>query len=142
MQASRSGGISFSIDILPTLQATNRAVPTGGVVRPNENQSKGDNDTVDLHRAADAWVHPRSNEIFVADGYGNHCVAVFDADSGAGQGIAIVERKTLEIVGMIQVPGQLGPGHHLATDSKGNLYIAQTAQGLQKLVFKGMSAPR
>ena len=29
-----------------------------------------------------------------------------------------------------------------ATDSKGNLYIAQTAQGLQKLVFRGMSAPR
>lgn len=202
------------------------------------NQSRGDNDTANVHRAADAWVHPRSNEIFVADGYGNHRVAVFDADSGAfkrmwgafgkapggvdhcevtspktfpdvdgpadfnvahairvandgmvyladrenrrvqvfsadgkfirqrvftstsfarnlafsadaaqqfiytgaGKGIAILDRKTLENIGMIQVPGQLGPGHHLATDSKGNLYIAQTAQGLQKLVFKGMAA--
>ena len=47
--------------------------------------------------------------------------------------------ETLELLGMIQVPGQLGPGHHIATDSKGNLYIAQTAAGLQKLVFKGMA---
>ena len=198
------------------------------------NASRGDNDTANLHRAADAWVHPRSNEIFVADGYGNHRVAVFDADSGAfkrmwgafgkapggtdhcnvtspktfaegdgppdfnvahairvandgsvyvadrenrrvqmfnadgkfvrqlvrtetsfarnlafsadadqqfiytgaGKGIAVLERKTLAFIGMIQVPGLLGAGHHLATDAKGNLYIAQTAAGLQKLVLK------
>jgi len=201
------------------------------------NQSKGDTDTANLHRPADAWVYPRSNEIFVADGYGNHRVAVYDADSGAfkrvwgafgkppggvdncevtapktfaegdgppdynvvhairvandgtvyvadrenrrlqmftpdgkfvkqlvqrdtafardlafspdaqqqfiyvgsGKGIAVLDRKTLDIVGMIQVPGQLGPGHHIASDSKGNIYIAQTSAGLQKLVFKGMS---
>ena len=47
------------------------------------NQSKGDTDTANLHRPADAWVYPRSNEILVADGYGNHRVAVYDADSGA-----------------------------------------------------------
>jgi hypothetical protein len=35
--------------------------------------------------------------------------------------------------------GQLGPGHHIATDSKGNIYIAQTSAGLQKLNFKGMA---
>ena len=35
----------------------------------------------------------------------------------------------------------IGPGHHIATDSKGNIYIAQTTAGMQKLVFKGMSAP-
>ena len=39
------------------------------------------------------------------------------------------------------VPGQIGAGHPIATDSKGNIYIAQTTAGLQKLVFKGMSAP-
>jgi hypothetical protein len=27
----------------------------------------------------------------------------------------------------------------MATDSKGNLYIAQTARGMQKLTFKGMA---
>jgi len=58
---------------------------------------------------------------------------------GSGKGIAVLDRKTLDVVGMIQVPGQLGPGHHIASDSKGNIYIAQTSAGLQKLVFKGMS---
>src|SRR5438105_3886629 len=46
------------------------------------NQSKGNADTQNLHRAADAWVLPQTNEIFVADGYGNHRIAIFDADSG------------------------------------------------------------
>jgi hypothetical protein len=50
-----------------------------------------------------------------------------------------VDRKTLEIVGNIQPAGIIGPGHQIATDSKGNLYIAQTTAGLQKLTFKGMS---
>ena len=47
------------------------------------NQSKGNADTKNVHRAADVWVHPQTNEAFVADGYGNHRVVVFDADSGA-----------------------------------------------------------
>ncbi len=199
--------------------------------------SKGNADTGNVHRAADAWVHAPSNEVFVADGYGNTRVVVFDADSGAykrgwgafgkppsgtdnckvtppksfadGDGppdfnvvhairvakdgmvyvadrenrrvqmftpdgkyvkqlirtatpfarnlafsadpeqqflyvgaakdIAIVDRKTLEVVGAVQPPGILGAGHHIATDSKGNLYIAQTTRGMQKLVFKGLS---
>src|SRR6266851_9661409 len=46
------------------------------------NQSKGNADTGNLHRPADEWVYPQTNELFVADGYGNHRVAVFDADSG------------------------------------------------------------
>src|SRR5690242_627700 len=48
----------------------------------HSNQSKGNADTQDLHRPADEWVFPPTNELFVADGYGNHRVAVFDADSG------------------------------------------------------------
>ena len=201
------------------------------------NQSQGDADTSNVHRAADAWVYPKTNELFVADGYGNHRVIVFDADTGAfkrmwgafgkppagvdncavtapksfpdaegppnynvvhairvandgmvyvadrenrrlqmftsegkfvkqllktdtsfardlafspdreqqflyvggGKSIAVVDRKTLEVIGVIQIPGQLGPGHHIATDSKGNIYLAQTSAGLQKLAFKGMS---
>ena len=58
---------------------------------------------------------------------------------GGGTGVFIVDRKTLEIVGTIQPAGIIGPGHEIATDSKGNLYIAQTTAGLQKLTFKGMS---
>ncbi|PYS27478.1 MAG: hypothetical protein DMG11_16225 [Acidobacteria bacterium] len=200
------------------------------------NQSKGNADTKNLHRPADVWVYQPTNELFVADGYGNHRVAVFDADSGAfkrmwgafgnkpadddhcqivaptsfsdpgpqqlsivhairvakdgtvyvadreyrrvqmftkdgkfvkqlvrkdipfardlalspdanqqflyvggEKGIFIVDRKTLEIVGNIEPPGIIGAGHQIATDSKGNLYIAQTTAGMQKLTFKGMS---
>jgi hypothetical protein len=201
------------------------------------NQSKGDADTANVHRAADAWVHAPTNEVFVADGYGNHRVIVFDADTGAfkrmwgafgkppggedncaivspksfpdpegpahynvahairvandgtvyladrenrrlqmftkdgkfvkqliktdapfarnlalsadpeqqflyvgaDKSIAVVNRKSLDIVGTIAPPGILGAGHHIATDSKGNIYLAQTASGLQKLAFKGTS---
>src|SRR5207247_1278505 len=45
--------------------------------------SKGNADTGNVHRAADAWVHAPTNEVFVADGYGNTRVVVFDADNGA-----------------------------------------------------------
>ena len=204
------------------------------------NQSKGNADTQNLHRPADVWVHPRTNELFVADGYGNHRIAVFDADTGKfkrmwgafsnkpvdddhcevvtpksfpdgpgpqnfsivhalrvakdgtvyvadrenrrvqmftadgkfvkqlvrtatpfardlalspdpeqqflyvgnGEDIVVVERKTLEAVGAIRVAGMIGGGHQIATDSKGNIYIAQTTAGLQKLAFKGMSPAR
>jgi hypothetical protein len=196
--------------------------------------SKGNADTNNLHRPADAQYVQASNELFVADGYGNHRVAVFDADSGKfkrmwgafgnkpvdayscevvsykefkepgpqqfsivhairvakdgmvyvadrenrrvqmfdsngkfikqlmkgdaifardlafspdqkflyvgyNKGIAVVDAKTLDYVGTIQPPGILGAGHHIQTDSKGNIYIAQTSAGMQRLLYKGMS---
>jgi DNA-binding beta-propeller fold protein YncE len=202
------------------------------------NQSTGNADTRNVHRAADVWLHAPTNELFVADGYGNDRVVVFDPDSGAfkrmwgafgatpvdddscqvqgpkmfppgdgpkafnvvhalrvsrdgmvyvadrenrrvqvftpagkyvnqviktdtpfardlafsadpqqqflyvgsGPDIQIVERRTMRIAGAIRVPGMVGGGHLIATDSKGNLYIAATGMGMQKLVFKGMSA--
>jgi DNA-binding beta-propeller fold protein YncE len=198
-------------------------------------QSKGNADTVNLHQPADVWVLPATNELFVADGYGNHRVAVFDADTGAfrrmwgafgnapvdkdecpppslksvppgkgseqfsivhairvandgtvyvadrenrrvqmftregkfvkqlvretapfarnlalspdaaqrflyvggGSDIVVVDRQTLEIVTTIELPGMVGGGHHIATDSRGNLYIAATARGMQKLTLVG-----
>jgi len=59
--------------------------------------------------------------------------------AGNGQDIVVVDRIGLEIVGSIKVPGMIGGGHLIATDSKGNIYVAQTTAGLQKLAFKGMS---
>ena len=204
----------------------------------HSNQSKGNADTANLHRPADVWVHPQTNELYVADGYGNHRVIVYDADTGvfrrmwgafgnkpmdddhceivspksfpdaqgpsnlsivhsirvadsdgtvyvadrenwrvqvflpdgtfvkqlirtdipfarnvalspdreqqflyvgSGKGITVVDRKTMEIVGNIQPPGIIGGGHLIATDHKGNIYIAQTSAGMQKLTFKGMT---
>lgn len=200
------------------------------------NQSKGNSDTRNLHRPADVWVHAPTNEVFVADGYGNHRVIVLDAETGAfkrmwgafgerpmdddhcevvtpkavqdpgprnfsivhalrvardgtvyvadrenrriqaftaaggfvkqlvkadtpfarnvalspdpeqqflyvgnGEDIVIVDRKTLAIIGSINPAGMKSGGHQIATDSKGNLYLAQTTMGLQKLTFKGMA---
>jgi DNA-binding beta-propeller fold protein YncE len=198
-------------------------------------QSKGNADTRNLHQPADVWVHRKTNELFVADGYGNHRVAVFDADSGAfkrmwgafgnkpvdrdecpppslksvpegrgpdqfsivhairvsddgfvyvadrenrrvqvftlggkyvnqlvrhnapfarnlalshdpgqqflyvggGVDIVVVDRRTMQIVDLIGGQGFLGGGHQIATDSKGNLYVAATNRGMQKLAFKG-----
>ena len=204
----------------------------------HSNQSKGNADTANLHRPADVWVHPQTNELYVADGYGNHRVIVYDADTGAfrrmwgafgnkpmdddhceivspksfpdaqgpgnfsivhsirvadsdgtvyvadrenrrvqeflpdgtfvkqlirtdipfakniafspdreqqflyvgsGKDISVVDRKTMQIVGNIQPPGMIGGGHLIATDHKGNIYIAQTTTGMQKLTFKGMT---
>ena len=41
------------------------------------------NDTKNLSRATTVVVYPKTNEVFVADGYGNRRVIVFDADTGA-----------------------------------------------------------
>lgn len=45
-------------------------------------QSKGSNDVENLKGAAKMFVDPKTNELFVADGYGNHRVIVFDAETG------------------------------------------------------------
>ena len=46
-------------------------------------QSKGNTDTQNVNQAADTFVYAKTNELFVADGYGNRRVIVFDADTGA-----------------------------------------------------------
>ena len=201
------------------------------------NASSGNADTLNLHEPADAFVHPPTNELFVADGYGNHRVAVFDADTGAfkrmwgafgntpedddhcpnlsldavpdgsgpqqfsvvhalrvsndglvyvadrenrrvqvftidgeyldqivwadapfarnvalspdpeqrflyvggGSGIMVFARQSLELLTTIDGEGVIGPGHQIQTDSQGNLYIAATGAGFQRLIFTGLS---
>jgi NHL repeat len=182
------------------------------------NKSTGNADTKNLHQPADAFFY--RDELFVADGYGNHRVIVLDSETGAfkrmwgafgnvpsaetnaqqfalvhsikvssdglvyvadrsnqrvqvfsGAGkfqvetkigtngqtaaglafspdpqqqflyvanlgdskIVILNRKTLETVGTFGSPGA-GPGqfqtlHHLAVDSKGNIYTAEIGRG-------------
>ena len=45
-------------------------------------QSKGSNDVANLRLPAKAIVDPKTNEVYVADGYANRRVIVFDADTG------------------------------------------------------------
>src|SRR5215475_5132087 len=44
--------------------------------------SKGSNDTENLRLPAKIFVDKNANEVYVADGYGNHRVIVFDAETG------------------------------------------------------------
>jgi DNA-binding beta-propeller fold protein YncE len=46
-------------------------------------QSKGNKDTANVSRPAEVEVDMAANEVYVADGYGNRRVIVFDADTGA-----------------------------------------------------------
>jgi DNA-binding beta-propeller fold protein YncE len=207
-------------------------------------QSRGNSDTKNLKEPADVVVYRKTNEAFVADGYGNRRVIVLDANTGAfkrmwgafgkapvdgpqappagaaatpppplytepgppqfsrpvhslevsndgllyvsdrGNGriqvftiagtyvkqlfinprgipgavalspdpqqqflyvgdsgnsrILVVNRKSLEIVSEFVKKGSLSP-HHMATDSKGNIYTAETGRGTQRFLFKGMS---
>ena len=200
------------------------------------NAGGGNADTANLHEPADAVVHAPTNELFVADGYGNHRVAVFDADSGAfkrmwgafgnapedddhcpylfldsvpdgpgspqfgivhairvshdgmvyvadrenrrvqvftvggeyvdqivwrespfarnlalsadpeqqflyvggDSGIMVLDRRRLDVLTTIET--SVGTGHHIQTDSQGNLYIAATGAGFQRLLFTGVSS--
>ncbi len=45
-------------------------------------RSKGSNDIENLRLPAKTFVDPKTNELYVADGYGNHRVIVFDAETG------------------------------------------------------------
>jgi len=45
-------------------------------------QSKGSNDTENLRLPAKTYIDRKENEVYVADGYGNHRVIVYDADTG------------------------------------------------------------
>jgi DNA-binding beta-propeller fold protein YncE len=47
------------------------------------NTGTGSNDTANLKLPAKTLVDPKTNELYVADGYGNRRVIVFDADTGA-----------------------------------------------------------
>src|SRR5687768_18477970 len=45
-------------------------------------QTSGSNDTSLMGRPSEIWVDPADNEVFVADGYGNRRIVVFDGATG------------------------------------------------------------
>ncbi len=48
----------------------------------HQGKSTGSQDTENFGQVAKIFVDPKANEAYIADGYGNHRVAVIDADSG------------------------------------------------------------
>jgi DNA-binding beta-propeller fold protein YncE len=46
-------------------------------------ETGGSNDPALMGRPSEIWVDPVDNEVFIADGYGNRRVIVFDAETGA-----------------------------------------------------------
>ncbi|HXA78850.1 MAG TPA: hypothetical protein VNV41_17080 [Candidatus Acidoferrales bacterium] len=46
------------------------------------NHSKGSNDVQNLRLPTKTFIDEQTNEVYVADGYGNHRVIVFDAETG------------------------------------------------------------
>src|SRR4030095_14374873 len=46
------------------------------------NETGGSNDTTLMGRPSEIWVDPADNEVFVADGYGNRRIVVFDGATG------------------------------------------------------------
>ena len=47
-----------------------------------QGQGQGSNDTANFGKPAEIHVDPQANEVYIADGYGNRRVAVFDANTG------------------------------------------------------------
>ena len=47
-----------------------------------QGQGQGSNDLANFGQPAEIDVDPETNEVYIADGYGNRRVAVFDADTG------------------------------------------------------------
>jgi hypothetical protein len=45
--------------------------------------SKGSTDTKSVNKPGDIFVSPKTHEVYLADGYGNRRVVVFDAETGA-----------------------------------------------------------
>ncbi len=100
----------------------------------HSNQNKGNADTKNVHRAADMWFLAQTNELFVADGYGNHRVIVFDADSGAFKRMwgafgnkpvdndhcEVVTPKTFSDPG----PDQFSIVHAIRVPKDGTVYVA------------------
>jgi DNA-binding beta-propeller fold protein YncE len=98
-------------------------------------QSKGNADTMNFRQPADAAVYAKTNELFVADGYGNHRVIVVDADTGAFKRMwgaygnkpvdnAPCPPTTLKSVPPGEGPDQFSIVHAVRVSNDGMVYVA------------------
>jgi len=116
-------------------------------------QKKTNQDTKNFSKPADVFVYPKTNELFVADGYGNKRIIVFDADTGAykrmwgafgnvptddppvtpgaagrGRGAAELARvPAKEINPSDPGPSQFSTVHGVKVSNDGHVYVADRA---------------
>ena len=88
-----------------------------------------------MHRPCDAQVLQSTNEVFISDGYGNHRVIVYDADTGAFKrmwgafGKPPAGKTSCAIVGPKEWPAGDGPAdfnvaHAIKVSKDGTVYLA------------------
>ncbi|HXD19757.1 MAG TPA: hypothetical protein VN654_22235 [Vicinamibacterales bacterium] len=73
------GGSGVGDDMLLTFTLQGKFLKEFGAAR----KGTGNADTTNVNRPADIFVDAKTNEAYVADGYGNRRVVVFDAGTGA-----------------------------------------------------------
>jgi len=81
LDESQTGGIQGYFNDSMVLKFTQDGKFLLQIGKPG--QSKGSNDTQNLRLPAKTFIDKTANEVYVADGYGNHRVIVYDADTGA-----------------------------------------------------------
>jgi len=91
--------------------------------------SKGSLDTTQLSGAAAVDVDPKTNEVYIADGYGNHRVIVFDADTGAfkrqwgAYGKPPTDEDIPRYAGVGELPKQFNLVHCIRLANDGLVYV-------------------
>jgi hypothetical protein len=111
-------------------------------------RSTGNADTANVHQPADTFVHEPTNELFVADGYGNQRIVVFDADSGrfkrmwGGFGTvppaAMTPNPAQSAPPTADAPRQFGLVHAVKVSRDGIVYVAdRTYRRLQTFTLDG-----
>lgn len=104
-------------------------------------QTGGSNDTTLMGRPSEIWVDPEDNEVFVADGYGNRRIIVFDGATGkylrhwGAYGKAPVDpprrqpgaARAQEQLAAAEPPAQFAVPHGIAGSRDGMIYLADRA---------------
>ena len=109
-------------------------------------RSTGNRDTENVHQPGDAFVH--GDELFVADGYGNQRVVVFDADTGRFKRMwgafgteppaAMTPNPPQSAPPDAPAPRQFGLVHAVKVSNDGIVYVAdRTYRRLQTFTVEG-----
>ena len=110
-------------------------------------RSTGNTDTSNVHQAADVFVHAATNELFVADGYGNQRVVVFDADTGRFKRMwgafgnvppVAMTRNSSQWMAPDADASQFGLVHAVEVSNDGIVYVAdRTYRRIQTFTVEG-----